>query len=81
MRILLQEVVWQLSQSHRHQFHQRQKGLNSILVFDFSGELSPMSQVSDSETKPKRKRSKATNSVLSLNDNLYATYYYYILII
>lgn len=40
---------------------------------DRSGELSPMSQVSDSDSKQKRRRQKQSSSVLSLNDNLHAT--------
>lgn len=44
------------------------------MCFDFGSELSPVSQASDTENKPKRKRVKATNNVLSLNDNLHATF-------
>ncbi|KAK8832397.1 hypothetical protein WA577_002872 [Blastocystis sp. JDR] len=39
-----------------------------------AGEISPMSQVSDSDSKQKRRRQKPSSSVLSLNDNLHATY-------
>ena len=40
---------------------------------DCRGEISPMSQVSDSDSKQKRRRQKPSSSVLSLNDNLHAT--------
>ncbi|KAM7457490.1 hypothetical protein BLSTO_01747 [Blastocystis sp. subtype 1] len=39
-----------------------------------AGEISPMSQISDSDSKQKRRRQKPSSSVLSLNDNLHATY-------
>lgn len=69
-----QRIVWHLNQNHHLQFHQNQKGINNSLCVDFDSELSPVSQASDTESKPKRKRAKATNSVLSLNDNLHATF-------
>ena len=78
MRMLLLRVIWPQNRSHLHLSQMKQKGIIYSLVVDFSGELSPMSQASDSESKPKRKRTKAMNTIKSLNDNLHATYFSYL---